>query len=102
MKVGKVHLEIGVWLSEALGVKGSGPLVLEKEIPDGAKIGDLLREVAARHKTLMETLFEPGTKELTGAVIVVVNGKLLPSTQALDTTVNDGDKITLLPFIDGG
>ncbi len=98
----KIRLEIRTGLSEALGAKGSAPVVLEPEISRGATLGDVLRKLAAGNKALAEVLFDVGTNELSSYVGIVVNGRFLQSLHGLDTTVKDGDNITLLPFVDGG
>lgn len=96
----KIRLEVWPWLAGALGKKGSRITVLEQEAEDGATAGDLLKSVAARYPALGQALFESKTGQLRGYVAIMINNQLAQSLQ--EASLEDGDTVTLLPFIDGG
>ena len=67
------------------------------ELPEGSSVRDLLIIVAARYgDELREYLFtdEGGLDSLNGRGVGVLDG--------LDTTLNDGDRVAILPTIGGG
>lgn len=72
------------WLSDVLGPKGSGPLILEEEMLDGATLGDLLKKLTAKHQAFEEVLFDPMTHQLKGPVGIVINDQLAQSLQDLN------------------
>ncbi len=98
----KIRLEIRPWLSTLLNPKVEGPLVLEKEIPEGATLGDLLKELIAEHEPFGEVLFDPETQQPRGSVSIIINHQFLHLPNVLDIVLKDDDAIMLLPFIDGG
>jgi molybdopterin synthase sulfur carrier subunit len=99
---GKIRLELLPWVSETCGYKKPGRLILEEEVEEGATTGALLRKLAAEHPALTEAIFDPSGERLSGRISIVLNGRLLNLLNGLDTSVRDGDIVTLLPFIDGG
>lgn len=63
---------------------------------------DILREITeTEDKELSIMLIEVQGKSR-GAVRVVVNGKEIHSLDGLETTVQNGDRITIFPLLGGG
>ena len=80
----------------------TGESGLTLELPDGSSVRDLLIIVAARYgDELSEYLFtdEGG---LHSHVVVILNGRGAGVLEGLDTTLNDGDRVAILPTIGGG
>lgn len=98
----KIQIEILLWLTDKLRSPGSGCLVLKEKIEEGTTISNLLKELAAKEQALGKVLFDPKTSQLTGFVTIILNGLFLRLPKGLDTSIKDGDTITLLPVIDGG
>jgi molybdopterin synthase sulfur carrier subunit len=72
------------------------------ELPEGSSVHDMLSIVAARYgDELREYLFtdEDG---LHPHVVVILNGRGVGVLEGLDTTLNDGDRVAILPSIGGG
>lgn len=72
------------------------------EVPEGSSVHDLLIIVAARYgDELREYLFtdEGG---LHSHVVVILNGKGVGVLDGLDTALDDGDRVAILPSIGGG
>ncbi|MFH0769193.1 MAG: MoaD/ThiS family protein [Chloroflexota bacterium] len=100
--MGKISLEVRPWLSDVLGAKSPEPLVMQREVPAGTTIGDVLRKLTAEHQAFGEVLFDSQTRQLRGNICLVINGQLLRPPTELDASLKDGDTIMLLPFLDGG
>ncbi len=98
----RIRLEILVGFSDALGGKGSDPIVFDKETEEGTTVGDVIRKLAAEHQAFDEAVFDTKTDKLSGQVAVVLNDRLLEALNGLDTNIKDGDIIKLLPVIAGG
>ena len=79
-----------------------GRLVLETEVPVGATIRDLLNETAGKEREVIEMAFDIKTQKLTGAVAVVINNRLIQTLEGLDTRIQDGDVIALIPLLADG
>ncbi len=99
--MGKVHLEIMPWLSQALGAQDSR-LASEEEIEEGETVGDLLARIAVRYQGFGELVLDTETGRLTGHVSLTFNGRLLELLDGLQTKMNDGDTIILVPAFAGG
>ena len=72
------------------------------ELPDRSSVHDLLIIVAARYgDELREYLFtdEGG---LHSHVVVILNGRGVGVLDGLDSALNDGDRVAILPSIGGG
>ena len=67
---------------------------------DGATVGEVLEMVFAEHGDLKERITEEG--ELRRFVNVYVGGEDIRFMDGLETPVNDGDEVTILPAVAGG
>ena len=67
---------------------------------DGASLSALIDDLEAHHPGIKERLVEGG--DLRRFVNVYVNDEDVRFTGGLDTTVDDGDDVTILPAVAGG
>ena len=102
MALAKVKLEIVPWLTDYFGFKGSRRLVLEEGLEDGATLRDLLMRLADQYQGLAELFFDPEGQELSGQISIIVNDRMLELVGGLETRIDDGARIMLLPAFDGG
>ncbi len=74
----------------------------EREVPaEGATVGDVLRELAAKHPDTERQLFsEDGA--LNRYVNVYLNDEDVRVLDGLDTAVTDSDTLVILPAMAGG
>jgi sulfur-carrier protein len=74
----------------------------EREVEgSGANVGDVLRDLAAKHPATASQLFGDGG-ELNRYVNVYLNDEDVRVLQGLDTPVGDSDTIVILPAMAGG
>ena len=66
----------------------------------GANVGEVLDAVFEAHGDLRERITQDG--DLRRFVNVYVSGEDIRFERGLDTTVNDGDEVTILPAVAGG
>jgi len=100
--VGKVQLKIPPWVASMLNEQGSGWLILEREVGEGATIGDLLADLAVSYSDFRKAVFNPDLGKVNDQLIVVINGSTLQLPDAAEAKLNDGDSISLLPVFSGG
>jgi MoaD family protein len=67
---------------------------------DGGTVGEALDAVFDAHSELRERITEDGT--LRRFVNVYVSGEDIRFQQGLETGINDGDEVTILPAVAGG
>ncbi|HSI80522.1 MAG TPA: ubiquitin-like small modifier protein 1 [Solirubrobacterales bacterium] len=67
---------------------------------DGTTVGEALDAVFAQHGGLRERITEDGT--LRRFVNVYVSGEDIRFKDGLDTSLDDGDEVTILPAVAGG
>lgn len=67
---------------------------------DGSTVGEALDAVYARHEDLRERITEDG--DLRRFINVYVSGEDIRFQDGLDTPINDGDEVTILPAVAGG
>ena len=67
---------------------------------DGSNVGEALDAVFAAYSDLRERITEDGT--LRRFVNVYVSGEDIRFQQGLETAINEGDEVTILPAVAGG
>ena len=67
---------------------------------EGANVGEALDAVFAAYGDLRERITQDGT--LRRFVNVYVSGEDIRFQQGLETTINEGDEVTILPAVAGG
>jgi MoaD family protein len=67
---------------------------------DGGTVGEALDAVFDQHADLRARITEDGT--LRRFVNVYVSGEDIRFQEGLDTTLSDGDEVTILPAVAGG
>ncbi len=100
--MGKVQLKIPPWVASMLGEQGPGWFTLEREIGEGATIGDLLVELASSYTDFRKVVFNPDIGKVSDQVVVILNDSLLQLPDVTEAKLNDGDSISLLPVYSGG
>ena len=74
----------------------------EKELmAEGSSVGEILRELAARHPQTESQLFAPDG-ELNRYVNVYLNDEDVRVLEGLETRVSDRDTLVILPAMAGG
>lgn len=74
----------------------------EREVTaDGTTIGEVLRNLTAAHPDTSTQIFS-AEGELNRFVNVYLNDEDVRVLNGLDTTVNDGDELVILPAMAGG
>lgn len=68
----------------------------------GRSLRELFANVEARHAGFAGQLLDPATGELRSYVNVYVNDEDVRYLQGLDTSVQEGDVISILPAVAGG
>lgn len=74
----------------------------EEEVEEGATVGALFDRLATENPDFARHVFDRDTKQLMGHVNVIFNDRILELVNGLDTEINDGDTLTLLPSFAGG
>ncbi len=98
----KVNLRVFSWLSTALGVEDSTSLVTEVEVEAEITVRQLFNRLATERQDFATYVFDRDQQDLTGRVSVFINDRILELVQGLDTEIEDGDTITLVPAYAGG
>jgi molybdopterin synthase sulfur carrier subunit len=80
---------------EAVGAK-----VAERELAEGATVGDLLAELVEEAPELEGTLLDAG--EVAESINVTVEGRNVRQLDGVATTLADGDVVRIAPPVVGG
>jgi molybdopterin converting factor small subunit len=98
----KVSVEVMSWLKEDFDHDGWDKLVLDQEISQDLSIMDLLQQLAKKYPKFNRKAFADASQSLHDYCAVVLNGRFLSSIQDLNTKLNEGDDIKLIPGFYGG
>lgn len=96
-----VNLEVMGWVAAECRYKKAGRWLLEENVEKGATIGELLHRIAQRDPCFRKAIFD-SNMTIQGYLSIVLNGQILGQPTFLDSRLNDGDTVMLLPAIDGG
>lgn len=80
---------------EAVGSK-----LAEREVPEGATVGDVLADLEAEYDGLAGELIEDG--ELRPQINVLLDGREVLHMEGIDTALSDGDTLAIFPPVAGG
>jgi len=72
------------------------------ELPEGSSVHDMLIVVAARYGDELKEYLFTNDERLHPHVVVILNGRGVGVLEGLDTALNDGDRVAILPTIGGG
>jgi molybdopterin converting factor small subunit len=98
-----VHVEVLSWVNKYVGGPGAGEVRLDEEVPGGATVREVLRQVTARHPELGRALWhDRQSREISDNIEVMVENAVLGVSHELDSPLRDGDTITLLGQYMGG
>ena len=98
-----VHVDVLSWVNQFVGGPGTGEVTLVEEVPAGATVRSVLRQVTERFPELARALWEPTRpREIGDNVEVLVNNAVLGVTHDLDSEVLAGDRLLLLGQYMGG
>jgi len=97
-----VQLRVPPWIASMLDKQGSDWYVFDKDIKEGATIGDLLTEFASTHADFRQVIFDPDVGRVSDQVLVFVNDSLLQFPEMTEAELSEGDHIILLPVYAGG
>ncbi len=100
--MGKVQLKMPPWIASLLNKQCSDWFTLEKEIEEGATIGDLLVDLASNHTDFRKVVFNPDVGKVSDQVLVFLNDNLLQFPDVTEVKLNDEDSIMLLHVYSGG
>lgn len=75
-----------------------GQKLLEREVPDGATVGDVLESLEADYEGL--DLLEDG--DLRPQINVLKNGREVLHLEGIETTLDDEDTLSIFPPVAGG
>jgi sulfur-carrier protein len=76
-----------------------GQAVVEAE---GATLGDVLRDLEARHPGITQTILADRGESIHRFVNVYVNGEDVRYSGSLEAKVGEGDTVSILPAVAGG
>jgi molybdopterin converting factor small subunit len=73
------------------------------ELSKGDKIRDLFHHLIEKYKDVFKTyIYDPEGEKVNGDVLISINDIPILQMQGLDTILNDGDRIDVLPIFAGG
>ncbi len=98
----KVKIEVFAWLTRYVGGDGGGRKFYTEEFTPGESLRTVVRRVSRGFPALDHILWDPDTGQLGASVEIIVNDAFLGITHTMDSELQDGDTITLLPAWDGG
>ncbi len=100
--MGKVRLEIPPFMASMMNGQCSDWLTIDKEIEEGAKIGDLLVDLAFSYTNFRKVVFDPDIGEVSDQILIILNNSPLQDSNMTEVKLNDGDSIVILPVYAGG
>jgi molybdopterin synthase sulfur carrier subunit len=94
----KIILHTILGLKEVIGQR-----LTEVDLPHGSTVGDLLTTMNERSgERLANRLFDPENDAVLPYVRIMVNGQTIQFLEGLETRLQEGDEVLILPPVSGG
>jgi molybdopterin converting factor small subunit len=98
----QVKLKLHRWLLQSFGDETADTEEVLIRAEEGASILTLFGRLAAENGPFWKTLFDAKVQLIHPNVLVILNGRIVNPYQQCDTSLKEGDELTLLPMMDGG
>jgi len=102
----RVCVELCLWLGRELGPDFDRISEMcstrTERVDPGATISELMSSLAAGYPLVRQRVFDPNRKRFNPHVVVKFNDRLINPKVVHRETLQDGDKITVLPIYSGG
>jgi molybdopterin converting factor small subunit len=99
----KVKVEFLSGMPETLRLaQADEEIVLENTNGEDGTVRNLLSRLAVKYPRFNELFFDTASRKLNGRLTIFCNSQRLELLNGLETKLNDGDVITLMPPIEGG
>jgi len=82
--------------------KACGKPEVSMELDENSRLKDVISKIIEESKDLKNLLLDPELKDPRPNTIILVNGKEISVLSGLETEIEDGDEITIIPIIHGG
>jgi molybdopterin converting factor small subunit len=99
---GHVTVELVAWVTQFVGGDGTRRRIFDESIVPGVTVRSVLSRVSDRHPKLREALWDHTGTDLSEHIEILVNDAVLGLTHTLDSSIRDGDRITLVGQYVGG
>jgi len=97
-----IKFEVISWLTQVFDKEQRVRLKWEQAVEQGTTVRDLFQRLADTYPGFGELVYDPRSQEVTGMVSIIFNDRVLELTDGLDSEIQDGDSIVLLPAYAGG
>jgi molybdopterin synthase sulfur carrier subunit len=81
-------------------VSGAGELALSSK--DAVSIKELIDKIITELPELTRSLIDPQLEDPRPNVLILVNGREISVLNGLDTNLQDGNEVVLIPVVHGG
>lgn len=100
----KVRVEIWAWppTPEVKLEKLKERIIFEEEINPGMSALDLFNKLDRKRKDFGESIFDKGSQRFNFHVSVIINEKIVTSSELSKTYLKNGDRIIIIPLAAGG
>ena len=98
-----VRVDFISWVNQFVGGSGTGATEFDERVSPGETVRGVLNRLSERFPKLKASLWDENDRRLIGPHIeIIVNDAVLGVAHELDSTVEDGDRITLAGQYVGG
>ena len=96
-----IRIEVSGWLKNRLQEEGCNSEILSEQC-EHLSVADLVRRMGSQYESIGREIIDPATGQITGVVLMVLNGRLLGLDEAEEILLEEGDDLLLVPILDGG
>jgi molybdopterin converting factor small subunit len=98
-----VHVDFISWVNQFVGGIGTGTTAFHEQMPPGETVRAVLQRLSDRYPKLKAALWDENDRTQLGTHIeIIVNDAILGVEHDLDSSLQDGDRVTLAGQYIGG
>src|SRR5271157_441453 len=83
------------WISASMGMPESGRQKMQRKLKTGAVLTDLFKDLDSAYPEFRQEVYDPEKGWRSDQVMVIVNSKLIQTTEFAQTRLNDNDEVSL-------
>ena len=98
----KIKIEAYSWIAGSLGLSEQGTAKTVKTAEKGKTLSEFFAALAAGYPQFGQQVYNPAAGQLDSRVIVILNKRMVRSSDFAGTVLQEGDVVSLTPIISGG
>jgi molybdopterin converting factor small subunit len=97
-----IKIRILPWFSGLVGGEKDEPLEMEFALPKECTLQQFLDEISVRRTDIGRLIYDQEFRAVLNTAVIILNNRVFELSGGYDSSLKDGDVVTLMPAYSGG